>query len=141
MLEPRSCTYLCIWINLAITRCSLASSMHVTVNEISPTHFSLDTLTLVFSIYSIERRLKWPSYSMKRVESGGSTEVSSLLSLLHTRLHFFSLPFPFDIAILICFWWWFVWERDYFRILKLSQERYCHLSSSKSSSSCHWLCY
>lgn len=77
---------------------------------------------------------------MKEVIYGGSTEVPGLLSLPHTRLHFF-FSFPCDIAVLIWLHWWFLWERDYFSILKLAQERCWHLFLSKSGSACHWLCY
>lgn len=104
------------------------------------THFLSDIPKLVFNIHSDEKKLKWPLYSIKEVIYGGNTEVPGLLSLPHTRLHFF-FSFPCDIAVLIWLHWWFLWERDYFRILKLAQERCWHLFLSKSGSACHWLCY
>ena len=64
------------------------------------TYFLSDILKLVLNIHSDEKKLKWPPYSMKGVIYGGRTEVLGLLSLPHTRLHFF-LSFPCDIAVLI----------------------------------------
>lgn len=55
------------------------------------THSLSDILKLVLNIHSDEKKLKWPPYSMEGVIYGGNTEVPGLLSLPHTRLHFFPL--------------------------------------------------
>ena len=71
----------------------------------------------------------------------GEALKSLVCCLCLTQDYIFFFSFPCDIAVLIWLHWWFLWERDYFRILKLAQERCWHLFLSKSGSACHWLCY
>lgn len=111
----------------------------MTEDEVCSLIFFLDTLMLVFCIHSVKGgwhylRMLWKELDM----------VEALKLLVHffyiTLKSILSFPFPCDIAVLIWFHW-FEWEKDYFRILKLAQERCSHLFPSKSGSSCHWLYY
>lgn len=115
-------------------------SVHMTKDMACPTHLKRYSHFGVLHPFGLKEVEVTFIFIWKEATKGESAESSGALSLPYTKIYI-SFRFPCDIALLIWFHGWFMWEKNYFRILKLTQERCYHLFPSKSGSSCHWLRY